>query len=277
MLLMLTLINPDEAEFLFKEEYSSAFNKWSEGQSIYRNCQDFGDMFTAEPIFRTSSDTSNEYTILISELLPSWGCFPKRNHCFIGSTYSSIADEYSGPKRHTYCAFPLNRTEIALCSNKDMWDSFPSLERETGICNMNAFNKTLSSFLSELLTTGNSAFITEVEISELFNKSNITDIKNIFEKAGEILKASSISNLSKFRINNIPSSVQKKFLYFFYNGVVKEDKSFTDVLDELLSPSKNGFSKLYIENYDVPAPVEIWFEGKCLFVKAEKMNDGFIA
>ena len=127
MLLMFTLVDADQAGTLLKEEFSSAFNKWHQGHRIYRNCHDHGDIFIAEPEIRTSSDTSNEYTVLISELLPSWRSFPKRNRCFIGSTCSFIADEYTGPLRSTYCVFPLNRSEIALCSKRDMWESFPSL------------------------------------------------------------------------------------------------------------------------------------------------------
>lgn len=270
---MLALTDINEVGSLLKEEFSSAFIKWHQGNCIYRNCHDHGDIFIAEPQLRTSSDTSNEYTALISELLPSWSSFPKRNRCFIASTCSFIADEYSGPQRSTYCVFPLNRAEIALCSNRDMWESFPSLERETGICNIDMFNKTFSSALSELLNAVDSAFVTEFEISELFNKANIREIKSIFGRAGNILKASSISDMSKNKINTIKLSPQKRLLNIFYNGVVFEGKSFTDVLDELLSPVKNGFTKYNIENYQALAPVEIWFEGKCLFIKAEKMKE----
>ncbi len=274
---MLTLIDKNEAGTLLKEEFSMAYNKWHQGHCIYRNCHDDGDIFIAEPQPRTSSDTSNEYTALISELLPSWSSFPKRNWCFIASTHLSIADEYSGPQRSTYCVFPSNGAEIALCGSKDMWESFPSLERETGICNIDIFNKTLSSFLSELLNTEKPASVTEVEISELFNRSNITEINSIFKKACDILKASSISDLCKIRISTVQLSVQQRLLCLFYNGIAKEGKSFTGVLDELLSPGKNGFSKLNIKYYDASDPVEIWFEGKCLFVKTEKMKEVSIA
>lgn len=270
---MFTLVDANEVGTLFKEKFSSAFNRWHQGHRIYRNCCDNGDIFIAEPELRNSSDTSNEYTVLISELLPSWSSFPKRNRCFIGSTCSFIADEYSGPLRSTYSVFPLDRSEIALCSKRDMWESFPSLERETGICNIDIFNKILSSFLSELLNIDKSVPMTEFEISELFNRSNITEIKNILGKASDILKAYSIRDLSRIRINTVQISVQKRLLCLFYNGVAKEGKSFTDVLDELLSPSKNGFSKLNIENYAASDPVEIWFEEKCIFVKPEKMKE----
>lgn len=271
---MIALLDINGAQSLFKGEYSSAFNKWQTGKRLYRNCYNSGNIFTAEPTPRVSSDTSNEYTLLISELLPSWSHFPKRNCCFIGSTVSSIADEYSGPQRCTYYAFLPNGSEIALCSNKDMWKSFPILENEIEISNINTFNKTLSSFLTGLLNIREATImtmITEGEVSELFNRSKISEIECVFKKVSEILKTEPISNLTQIRINTIPSLAKEKFFNFFYNRITKNGKSFIDVLDELLSPSKNGFSRLNIENYNTDTPVEVWFEGKCLFVKAEKM------
>lgn len=269
---MIALLDINGAQSLFEGEYSSAFNQWKTGKRLYRNCHDSGDIFSAEPTPRISSGTSNEYTLLISELLPSWSHFPKRNCCFIGSTFSSIADEYSGPQRCTYYAFLPNGAEIALCSNKDMWNSFPTLENEIGISNIDTFNKTLSSFLSELLNIRETTMMTGVEVSELFNKSKVTEIECIFKKVSDILKTALISDLTQIRINTIPSLAQEKFFSFFYNRITKNGKSFIDVLDELLSPSRNGFSRLNIEKYNTDTPVEVWFEGKCLFVKAEKME-----
>ena len=57
---------------LLGTKYSQALRLWRGGVRLYRASEDGGDWYERRPRPRTSTDTGNEYTLLISEFLPSW-------------------------------------------------------------------------------------------------------------------------------------------------------------------------------------------------------------
>ena len=82
--------NADEAApaGLLGTKYSQALRLWRGGVRLYRASEDGGEWYERRPRPRTSTDTGNEYTLLISEFLPSWRGFPKRNRCVIAADIS---------------------------------------------------------------------------------------------------------------------------------------------------------------------------------------------
>lgn len=51
-------------------------------------------LFKGKNVIRSSANTSNHYTVLFSELLPSWKNIPKRNRSLICSTSADDAFAY---------------------------------------------------------------------------------------------------------------------------------------------------------------------------------------
>ena len=88
---------------LLSSDFSEAFRLWKNGVRLYRSSADNGMVDLATPFFRTSAGTGNEYTLLISEILPSWRNYPKRNYCIICAGNRSSAEEYQEPGRAVYC------------------------------------------------------------------------------------------------------------------------------------------------------------------------------
>ena len=81
------MTNADEAApaGLLGTKYLQALRLWRGGVRLYRASEDGGDWYERRPRPRASTDTGNEYTLLISEFLPSWRGFPKRNRCVIAA------------------------------------------------------------------------------------------------------------------------------------------------------------------------------------------------
>ena len=71
------------------------------------------------PIFspRKSANTSNYYTVLFSDILPSWKKFPRRDESWICTTSFNEAVGYG----KVYGVFPLGDPLLGICPKQDMW------------------------------------------------------------------------------------------------------------------------------------------------------------
>ena len=78
-------VNESQLQSLLAGEYSSAWNAFKNGSRIYRGVRNnpIYDYYTMTSGIRTSQNLTNMYTILMSEILPSWREYPKRNRSFI--------------------------------------------------------------------------------------------------------------------------------------------------------------------------------------------------
>lgn len=97
---------------------------------------------------RKSQNTANFYTDLVdsSPFMAGW---PKRSSSLICSTSRDYAGSYQWGEKSLYAIFPMDGTKIAMCSDRDMWDtnvSIPELRKNfTGTGNnMSRFNDWLS-------------------------------------------------------------------------------------------------------------------------------------
>ena len=80
----------------------------------------------------------NFYTILIDNL-PSWKGYPKRSKSVVCGSDMEMVSARSG--RH-YIVLPENGSKIGVCSNYDIWFSFPEIENRH-IMNLDEFNDCL--------------------------------------------------------------------------------------------------------------------------------------
>jgi hypothetical protein len=136
----------EEVVSLLVKNCSEAMMSWHTGRMIYKGFHGVTkDFYHTNPklLTRKSKNTSNYYTLLMSNL-PSWKAYPKRNQCVVATNNYRAAMAYAdaeGP----YIAFPFNRTKIGVCSQADLWDSFPNLI-ELGIGSVLRFNAVFSDY-----------------------------------------------------------------------------------------------------------------------------------
>lgn len=237
---------------LLSSDFSEAFRLWKNGVRLYRSSTDKGIVDLATPFFRTSAGTGNEYTLLISEILPSWQNYPKRNYCIICAGNRSSAEEYQEPGRAVYCVLPKNGASIAIAPTADMWYSFPIL-RKYRIETLDDFNRKLVLFLSSASGMPQNA------IEQMFQDSDVPAVIKLFkdiETDAKTLKRTS----------------SRKFDDFLISGL-NIGESLTMLLDRLLSPDANGFSVCRISEV-AEVKTEVWTSSDCLFLD-EKMLPRF--
>lgn len=239
---------------LLSSDFSEAFRLWKNGVRLYRSSADNGMVALAKPFFRTSAGTGNEYTLLISEILPSWRNYPKRNYCIICAGNRSSAEEYQEPGRAVYCVMPKNGASIAIAPAADMWDSF-SILRKYEIDKLDDFNRKLVSFLSSASGMQKSA------IEQMFQDSDVPAVLKLFEDIeadAKTLKRTSLPKFDDFLISGLNIG-----------------ESLTMLLDRLLSPDANGFSVCRISEV-AEVKTEVWTSSECLFLD-EKMLAQFLS
>ena len=166
---------------LLGTKYSQALRLWRGGVRLYRASEDGGDWYERRPRPRTSTDTGNEYTLLISEFLPSWRGFPKRNRCVIAAGRRGSAAEYLSPGRALYCVLPADGALVAVAPSEDMWDSFPRL-REFDIATINEFNGALARLLSAMC----GGVRTACDIASMFAGSDTEALSALFRLAEDM-------------------------------------------------------------------------------------------
>lgn len=239
---------------LLSSDFSEAFRLWKNGVRLYRSSADSGMVALAKPFFRTSAGTGNEYTLLISEILPSWRNYPKRNYCIICAGNRSSAEEYQEPGRAVYCVLPKNGASIAIAPAADMWYSFPRL-RKYGIETLDDFNRELVSFLSSASGMQKSA------IEQIFQDSDVPAVLKLFkdiEADAKTLKRTSLPKFEDFLVSGLNIGEPLAML-----------------LDRLLSPDANGFSVCRISEA-AEVKTEVWTSSECLFLD-EKLLAQFLS
>lgn len=207
------------------------------------------------PKYRISKGTtSNLYTRLFSEILPSWSSYPKRNHSFIASNNACVAANYG----KAYYIIPANGTKLGICPMNDIWESF----EESGISSLNYFNAIIDSIYANIPNP--------VNIHELsYNGSK----KEIIE-ALNIINAENVNEYLNFKDARWIEIVKEMFK-------LNPKFTFVDCLEQLFNPDKNNFKTLSIEEYSKDKSYlrgrnEIWFDNTAIFIKEEFANNNLI-
>ena len=237
---------------LLGTKYSQALRLWRGGVRLYRASEDGGDWYERRPRPRTSTDTGNEYTLLISEFLPSWRGFPKRNRCVIAAGRRGSAAEYLSPGRALYCVLPSDGALVAVAPSEDMWDSFPRL-REFDIATINEFNGALRRLLSAMC----GGVRTACDIASMFAGSDTEALSALFRAAEDNVRR---------RGSDVRGRVSGGLFAGFMISGVERGRSIVSLLDEVLSPEANGFAARRIDGLR-RVDTEVWTDADCLLVK----------
>ena len=185
---------------------------------------------------RKSRNTSNFYTIMFDEILPSWKKYPLRSKSIICATSVKVAMSYG----KLYKVYPYNGSKIGKAPRTDIWLSF-----------MNTFGDSLDVFNSSLLEI---ARFFGIDIQE--NKQSIIS----FAKELDELK-------NKHKDLYKDEKIHNEFgVYHLLPNYLKSNKSFIEYVDGFLNAEKNGFSHYTTSNLKLNPNKEIWIEGPCLMV-----------
>lgn len=213
---------------------------------------------------RKSANTSNEFTTLTSELLPSWKKFPKRNQSFVCTTDYSTAENYGD----IYVVLPLDNPDIAVCPEEDIWYSFKQKEDrfiDLGPLEINNIFKKLNNIL-------NKKDVNAYDTTE-HNKTSLEKLILEIETkiANEELTLDQIKN--EYRNSKHIELIEPEMTKFF--NEVKKTGSIIKVLDSWIDPLKFDFElvkfkKLIDGQY---SNREVWFSGEAIFVDFDHYPD----
>lgn len=283
-------INESDVYKLLHTSYSEAFNIFKQEYYIFRgHIKQVSDIFISEPKFRTSSHTLNSlniYNDLMSNILPSWQNWPKRNHSFICTTGYKRAENYGS----VYMVFPKNGTDIAICPNPDIWDSIKTIGM-----NLDNFNILLTKIIYYTIN---------------YKKEEINFNQNIFNKQSDFLLKNNLfillNDINHDYLEKVLSSFLDNYNYYHdddkndihynlarrYNGAyfveyilseLKSKKSIINILDDLFRPDKNEFTKLKIKDFNYNSFInknfpnnEIWFDNEALFIHSSLKDSLFV-
>lgn len=260
-------------EALNQPEFSQAVEAYKNNQIIYRgdNLEVLGAYVI--PGIRVSADGEyNVYTKLLSDILPSWREYPKRNRAAICTNDYKYTNLYG----NRYCIFPINDTKIGICSKNDIWASFIELSRKYSI-SITQFNTLIVKLMARVLNTY------EAIIAEYFREDTNTVIQlfNSFEPAFKmrIDEYKTKNNVSEIDINKfrrfIHLDVSIEYYRILSSLVANSEKniSLLQFFNKLLNPENNGFQLGDINS--IPEAVrnigsqELWFSAPYLMVNED--------
>lgn len=256
---------------------------------FYRGATYHGDLLDVTPGERISQDTSNVYNLLMSEMLPSWKGWPKRNRSIIMTNSFSVARKYKDNKplsfeKYVYMVIPPNDVKLCVSYNSDdIWDSFDDLNAilDTESGGIPILNEVIISLLTlfEYLRFNNynnneikkfikdNKTITDIDklhslsdnlhefkgtIINYFNNSDITSIMSLFNFMDNFFKKSkSIPNGFIILSLNLLAlyNCWADMFKYLLSKYRKNNFDFIATLNKILNPLENGFSNVKFNNF----------------------------
>ena len=275
----LNILEKDQAQKLLESTYSDSYYYHKHNKLyLYRADAMNIDYGIVTPGIRASADTTNVYNRLISDVLPSWKQWPKRNNSIIfTSSYRAVTHYKDNVEGYIYNIFPYNRAKIVVCPTTDMWDAFENNFDGQGL---NYIEDQLLRFISTAYFLATNTDVTETfdnygdyynseesrvefrRIKHIFLRESIAEVNNVMNTVNnyDIINDAVLNDVSGFR---------KHFIY-----KMKDYKlSFMQLLDYLFAPGNNGFRMVdnitdlvAITNGDHYG-YEMWTNSDCLFAK----------
>jgi len=241
-------ISKEVAMSFIQDKASDAASIYTkEGGYIYRGLQSniesclFNDPSKYD---RMSKNTGNFYTVLFSEILPSWKKYPKRSKSLICSSSESGASSYGNP----FAVFPQNGANIGVVPARDMWGGFQNSIGQHRL-DLEDFNRDFEFIFSEL-------GIKSVDFS---NKTTTLQAISKLQEALDNIDPSKLSsrlrNMAAFDI--IYPAKGKDLIKFF---------------DTFLSPTKNGFQLIKVGK-PLPENKEVWTDAPCVLVPLKMLGE----
>lgn len=252
-----TNIQTFEDLFSYLDEYCQQYLKAcsEKGQFILFRGEEYLDhtfsLADSTEFVRRSSNTDNWYNLWMDNSL-EWKSFPKRLSSFICTTSPSVANDYGYVK----VIIPFDDAKMAAAPSGDIW---------------NSFEITLNDFYGSYSPETMYAF--QKEIAELWGMINPD------EPLEQTNFARLKSQLSKATYNELSKLPETNLVKVTLSGMKKYNcDNLAKVFDFILDPVKNGFNVLPISQADrIPRNSEVWIQGECIFITANKMSDKYIS
>jgi len=244
----------DEALQIARERFLTYFKRYDTPavyRGMFRSSPD-SHVMLADPTLqgRASANTSNEYTILMSEL-PTWKAFPKRSHSFICTTSFETARTYGSTRAGVYAVILPDSFKMGVCDGSDVWYSFPYIEKELGL-----YSDEVGEVVNEM--------IGRIVGFDASGETTIYDLQEGFQKFQEFLQEG--NNLESIR--GYQKNPLAKYLAQRINKNAPDGAAFA-ILSRLFNPTLNNFEIVSnIHNLgSIQEDTEVWTDSQCLFVK----------
>lgn len=240
-----------EVDFKFASDFINKRCKNAvKGTPIYRGNRkvedDYLHIIPANYDARISPYADTNYYNLLFSNLPSWKKYPKRNKSIVCST---DYDEARNRNNHfcPYRVFPVDGSNIGVCPDWDIWDSFTDALDGNDLAD---FNYVLEAFLENVLPSG-----------ILWGQRADVDY-SIFVKQCKLID----KNKKDTSIDDIYDIYRRPWLDAWFES----DQPFLSYISQLLSPDKNGF-KLVKVGAKMPDTREVWTDGESILVLDDKV------
>lgn len=228
-------ITPDELRDRIHDFNPFALRKMSEGIVIFKGMSLPIDVEVLPPRERRSQYSKDNYYTSFMSNDPAWSGYPKRSFSHISTTSRKKAGMYGG----VYAIIPSPSSEIAICPESDVWDSFPVI-RTMGHRDMSQFQMWLTDVITEAQSMG-------LDVSREEANSSYDGLMMTLEKIQSWHNRHHIQWLGKHDVDNL----------------VKE-------IRHILDPVANGFSLVEYRDYDIPMSSslgqEVWFTEDALVI-----------
>ncbi len=217
----------------YKEIIQDYFEK---ERFLYRGMIDSGDLILGDTtgMRRISSGGIQFINVLVDDILPEWSKFPKRKQSFICTNDFDYAKGFGT----VYHVIPLNNAMLAVAPEEDFWGCF-----------------TLYRDLAPVIAASYYLFC-ELLPNEKINKNPSPEEFKRYMAA--------VDNASSFRTKG--DNVKSEVLF----SKIKQYPDCMAFYRDLLNPSKFELTTELPLN---AGSKEVWFSGKCLFVKYEENVD----
>ena len=235
-----TKLSVEQTKELIKTKCANNYNIMKKAKKwIYRGDDTLNNPFIladSRKAERESANTSNHYTLLLSKYLDSWKSYPPRNKSFICSTASYTAEDYG----KCYHIIPFDNTQVAICPNFDLWESFAwglkQINADTNNKGVKFYNSTETRKIQNLS-----------DFNSFLNDTLNIDIHNLAQKL--------FYKLFEFK-SVFPSKYRHKTLI--------------EYLNMHLDPVKNKFELTpNISNVISKKNREVWFSGECILIERD--------
>jgi hypothetical protein len=223
---------------------------------------------------RLSANADNYYNMIVDNSI-LWKDYPKRKHALIGTLMYYQAVPYGTVFR----VIPFDGAKFGVVSQGDMWQSFDYLQSKTGIDELNYFDILIDDF--------HQALFDEKKLNNLVYNIFVKQVKKIEDEIKKDPNGSS-KKISQYYRGSYDDYVDfgrtgkeyyKKFFNYISDQIVTKNKSLLSVLEDLLSPIRNGFEVLSYKGLlnkkvktsgGVP---EVWTDSKCILIPDSLMFD----
>jgi len=246
-----------------------ALQKAEQGVKIYRGVRISRDRYDVTMMYtnptrseRVSANTSNELTLLISRILPSWQNWPKRSRSLICSGDYDYAEGYSSIGK-PFIVLPIGNPNIGVVSDRDFWDGFNSILPSPSVFNdlfrqfLKVFNEV---FERNILIPRNN-----MDVELLKSELKVIDHAVVAEreKMLEVLKEYKDLLDTSYSIWSQDYPIMVKMLAS--GDAIKS-------IDKYYSPTINGFKLVPLSQLEANNN-ELWFSAPAVLIHPDQFDE----